>query len=131
MELQGAILGEVSYGFCLRNSDGNLIYAQAEDIGIATNTEAEVRGVLQAVRYCKNVQMDHIIMQTDSQLIHRVLLEDWKPSWKISQWVEEIQELETGMDIIYTHILREGNKLANALANQALDIGSFHCQTFQ
>lgn len=33
--------GKLTYGFCLRNSAGDLIYAQREDIQECTNIEAE------------------------------------------------------------------------------------------
>ncbi|KAH0719115.1 hypothetical protein KY285_015146 [Solanum tuberosum] len=42
--------GLSTYGFCLRNSEGNLIYAQAEPIGVTTNMEAEARAILEAVK---------------------------------------------------------------------------------
>lgn len=31
---------------------GGLIYAQAEDIGVATNTEAVIMASLEAIKYC-------------------------------------------------------------------------------
>ncbi|XP_060182980.1 uncharacterized protein LOC132612928 [Lycium barbarum] len=36
--------GRSSYGFCIRDSRGDLVYAQAKDIGIKENTEAEAEG---------------------------------------------------------------------------------------
>ncbi|KAH0706212.1 hypothetical protein KY285_010708 [Solanum tuberosum] len=41
-----------AYGFCLRNSHGDLIYAAAENRGITTNVEAELRAILEAIKYC-------------------------------------------------------------------------------
>lgn len=35
--------GESSYGFCFRDSNGDLIHAQAQGIGVATNIEAEAK----------------------------------------------------------------------------------------
>lgn len=54
-----------------------------------------------------------------------------KPPCNIVTWVEEIQKISKNMPLRYTHILREGNKLADALENQALDKGVVRCQEFR
>ncbi|KAK6803207.1 hypothetical protein RDI58_000991 [Solanum bulbocastanum] len=42
--------GSSVYGFCLTNSRGDFIYAAAENIGITTNVEAELRAILEAIK---------------------------------------------------------------------------------
>ncbi|KAH0661632.1 hypothetical protein KY284_026563 [Solanum tuberosum] len=37
--------GKSAYGYCIRDKDGDLIYAEAHNIGVATNMEAEVTAV--------------------------------------------------------------------------------------
>ncbi|XP_060196277.1 uncharacterized protein LOC132625704 [Lycium barbarum] len=100
--------GRSAYGFCLRNIDGNLIYAQAADIGITTNTNAEVMAIVEAMRYCRNEGLDNIIVQTDSEMIYKILEEGWKPLWGIFNWIEEILEIKNAMTVSFSHILREG-----------------------
>ncbi|XP_060190462.1 uncharacterized protein LOC132619635 [Lycium barbarum] len=115
--------GRSAYGFCLRDAEGNLLYAQAEEIGYATNIEAEIVAILEALRYCKQQGLHNIIFQTDSQTIQKILSEEWKPPWNITGWVEEVEEYKRDLDVIFNHTLREANKLADALANFALDEG--------
>ncbi|XP_059284936.1 uncharacterized protein LOC132038264 [Lycium ferocissimum] len=103
--------GRSAYGFCLRDAEGNLLYAQAEEIGYATNIEAEIVAILEAL--CK------------------ILSEEWKPPWNIAGWVEEVKEYKRDLDVIFNHILREANKLADALANFALDKGPLQCYLFE
>ncbi|XP_060211968.1 uncharacterized protein LOC132639544 [Lycium barbarum] len=93
-----------TYGFCLRATEGDLIHAQTEDIGYATNTEAEVYAIHEALKFRKR--------------------NGWKPPWNIASWVDEVQDLSKDLDFIFTHTLREANKLADAFANHALDRGS-------
>ncbi|XP_059285194.1 uncharacterized protein LOC132038560 [Lycium ferocissimum] len=127
-------LGEIQVGVLmvfLRNTDGNLIYAQAADIGITTNTDAEVMAIVEAMRYCRNEGLDNIIVQTNSEMIYKILEEGWKPLWGIFNWIEEILEIKNAMTVSFSHILRKGNKLADALANQALDKASLQCHNFQ
>ncbi|XP_060210594.1 uncharacterized protein LOC132637534 [Lycium barbarum] len=112
-----------SNGFCIRDEIGDLVYAQAEEIGHVTNNEAEICAIVQAVRCCNSKNLNNIIIQTGSQLIQKILEEEWKPPWNIAVWVDEIRELVGHIQISYTHILREGNKLADALANHVTDNG--------
>ncbi|KAH0776321.1 hypothetical protein KY290_007732 [Solanum tuberosum] len=44
--------GQSSYGFSIRDTKGDLIYAEAQCIGEATNMEAELMGVWKALPYC-------------------------------------------------------------------------------
>ncbi|XP_055835234.1 uncharacterized protein LOC129903715 [Solanum dulcamara] len=123
--------GRSAYGFCVRNAQENLIYAQADKIGDATNIEAEMVALLEALKYCKNQGLNNIIFQTDSQTIQKILTGDWKPPWNIAGWIEEVEEYKRDMDVIFKHTLREANKLADALANYALDEGPMHCYLFK
>lgn len=44
--------GRSTYGFCIRNSTGNLIYAQGEEIREGTNLEAEAIAIREALAHC-------------------------------------------------------------------------------
>ncbi|XP_059290359.1 uncharacterized protein LOC132043913 [Lycium ferocissimum] len=123
--------GRSTHGFCLRNSEGDLVHAQVEDIGITTNTEVEVIAFLEAMKFCRGKGLKNIIIQTDSEMVPKILSRDWKTPWSIAIWVDEIMDISKNMSVTFSHILREGNKLAHALGNQALDKGSFQCQSFQ
>lgn len=43
--------GISTYAFCVRDSNGNLLYAEANNIGLATNVMAEATSVLKAIHY--------------------------------------------------------------------------------
>ncbi|XP_055814563.1 uncharacterized protein LOC129884258 [Solanum dulcamara] len=65
--------GRSAYGYCVRDAEGNLIYAKSEEIGYATSIEAEIVALLEALKYCKQQGLNNIIFQTDSQAIQRIL----------------------------------------------------------
>ncbi|KAK6796360.1 hypothetical protein RDI58_004061 [Solanum bulbocastanum] len=44
--------GRSTYGFCLRNSKGDLVYAQGEEIQEGTNLEAEAIAIREALAHC-------------------------------------------------------------------------------
>ncbi|KAH0722705.1 hypothetical protein KY290_005357 [Solanum tuberosum] len=45
--------GENSYGFCIRRSQGDLVYAEAQKIGNTTNIEEEITAIWKALSCCK------------------------------------------------------------------------------
>ncbi|KAK6773737.1 hypothetical protein RDI58_028975 [Solanum bulbocastanum] len=57
---------ESSYGFCIRDSSGDLLYAEAKSIGVATNMEAETMAIWKALQYCINHGFSNIQLETDS-----------------------------------------------------------------
>lgn len=62
-----------AYVFCLRNSHGDLIYAAAENIRITTNVEAELRAILEAIKYCVDKKMEKLLIGSDSFLMVKLL----------------------------------------------------------
>ncbi|KAH0778130.1 hypothetical protein KY290_004557 [Solanum tuberosum] len=84
-------LGISAYGYCLRNSNDDLIHAAAENIGITTNVEAEMRVILEAIRYCVNKKMRKIILESDSLLMVKIINEAWKVPWVIAQEFNELK----------------------------------------
>lgn len=41
-----------AYGFCLRDKEGNLVYAEAHNLGVGTNMEEENMAIVKALSYC-------------------------------------------------------------------------------
>ncbi|KAH0715838.1 hypothetical protein KY284_008743 [Solanum tuberosum] len=115
--------GLSSYAFCLRNDRGDIKYAEG---GSMENTTA----ILEACKHCKQSQYNQIIIQTDSMLMCKVLKEQWLVPWIIADMVEEIKACMKDKQHIFQHTLREGNKLADYLANRAIDKGNCRFSDF-
>lgn len=62
-------------------------------------------------------------MQTDSMMVKNIVGGTWVPPWTVVDYVEEINDLMERCNVRITHITREANKLADYLANYALDSG--------
>ncbi|XP_075092316.1 uncharacterized protein LOC142172566 [Nicotiana tabacum] len=122
--------GRSSIGFCIRNENGDIIKSVGKEIEETTNTVAEAKAMVEALRFCRFHQYSHVWLQTDSMLLKKIMDGIWKPPWIISEQVEEIMQLMNGSNYTVTHIHREGNKLADHLANYALDHGEIECQQF-
>lgn len=62
-----------------------------------------------------------MMLQIDSLMLQRVIHGIWKPPWQIWRWTEEIKSIMTRCQMQISHLLREGNKVVDYLANIALD----------
>ncbi|XP_019231591.1 PREDICTED: uncharacterized protein LOC109212407 [Nicotiana attenuata] len=101
--------GRNSFGYVLRNEEGDIIYACGKEIQEGTNIKAEVRAILEAMKYC--VDNDYILidLHTDSMMIKKMIQGEWSVPWTIAAEVEEIKELMERCNLKLSHTLREGN----------------------
>lgn len=117
--------GHASYGFTISDENGKLVYEEGRYIGIETNNVAEYKAVLEAFKWIKeNITLPiEIELYADSKLVAEQLSGKWKiKNPGLKPLFEEIKLLEMELGIpLYTHIYREKNTIADALANQALD----------
>ncbi|XP_075083282.1 uncharacterized protein LOC142167029 [Nicotiana tabacum] len=66
-------LGTSSYGFCMRDCAGNVVYAKAEVIGETTNIVAEAEAILEWLVYCVERWLHPLIMETDSMVMRKII----------------------------------------------------------
>ena len=70
--------GESSYGFCIRGSQGDLVYADAQSIGNTTNMKAEITAIWKAQSYCKRCGITKVILDTDSLTLKNMIQREWR-----------------------------------------------------
>lgn len=105
--------------------DGKKIFTHREDIGVATNNEAEYRAVIAALERMKNKEsriknVEKIELYSDSQLLVKQLNGLYKvKNAKIREFILAVRilEQEIGSPIRYYQIPREKNRVADALVN--------------
>ncbi|XP_075087570.1 uncharacterized protein LOC142169586 [Nicotiana tabacum] len=119
--------GSCAIGFVLRNKEGDIIYACGKYIPEGTNTKAEAKAMVKALRYCVECNFVLIDLHTDSMILKKAVEGEWSVLWSVAREVEEIKELIARCKITLSHTLREGNKLADHLANRALEVGPSYC----
>ncbi|KAH0720359.1 hypothetical protein KY285_005160 [Solanum tuberosum] len=103
--------------FCIRNDQGDLIYAEGKRIGIANNLVAEVVAWRMGKEYCRVNNLFPLTLETDSQAFKNMIDGSWDIPWEVSLEIRIIQELMKGMEVVIEHTLREGNRMADFLAN--------------
>ncbi|XP_070034168.1 uncharacterized protein [Nicotiana tomentosiformis] len=122
--------GRSAIGFCVTDEEGEIIYAVGREIAEGTNTKVEAIAIVESLKYCRWQNYTHIWLETDSLLLKNIIEGVWKPPWCIADQVEEILQLMEGFIFKVTHIYRERNKLADHLANYALEVGTIECHDF-
>ena len=118
--------GPAGYGAMLRDADGKTVAELSEYLGHKTNNHAEYSALLGTLRYAVEHGIKRLKVISDSELmvkhmkrIYRVNSPDLKPLY------EEAQKLAAMLDYFkIEHVLREYNRAADHLANQAMDRGT-------
>ena len=105
--------------------DGKKVFTHREDIGVATNNEAEYRAVVTALQRFKNLDLrfkniGKIELYSDSQLLVNQVKGTYKvKNAKIREFILKIRilEQEVNLPISYHLVPREKNRVADALVN--------------
>ena len=119
--------GPAAYGFTISDHSGNLLHEEGEYIGITTNNVAEYTSFLAALKKIKDKFYKHFPVEIKHYADSRLLVEQLSGRFKIKSphlkaIVEQIWQLEKEIgEVTHQHIPREQNKLADKLANLALD----------
>ncbi len=106
------------------------IHKHCQCIGETTNNQAEYRAVLEVLSYIKNhFDRSKVIVNIDSELVVKQLNGEYKvKDEKLKPLFFKVREkiIELGGNIVFIHVRREKNKIADKLVNEALDskIGS-------
>ena len=118
--------GPASYGFVIYDQNQEILYKEGRAIGTTTNNVAEYNGVLEALKYVKKKYKKDVFsieLLADSKLVIEQLLGKYKiKAAHLKPIIVKIQILGIELGgVIYTHIPRSQNAIADSLANKALD----------
>ncbi|XP_059068576.1 uncharacterized protein LOC131859070 [Cryptomeria japonica] len=88
------------------------------NIGCATNNEAEIRALEAGLLLCKQKGLSNVQIEGDSQIIINGVTATRLLNWKLAKWLPRIQSLLQAINPYErSHIHREGNRVADLLAN--------------
>jgi len=116
------------YGLVIYNDNQKIIFKESKYLGIKTNNEAEYAGLIGALNWINKNQnsfkISEINFYSDSQLMIRQLqgLYKVKAPTLIPLFMEAKKIISLiSLPINFKDIRRESNKVADELANQAMD----------
>jgi probable phosphoglycerate mutase len=117
--------GPAGYGAVLQDGQGHVLAELSEFLGIRTNNYAEYSGLLGCLQWTLDHGHRRLRVVSDSELMvkqiqgkYKVNSPDLKPMWEEAR--RRIRQLD-GFEI--SHALRHKNKVADRLANDAMDRG--------
>lgn len=114
--------GPSAIGVVIDTPKGDHIESYGKYIGTATNNQAEYAAVISALKEAAKYQPKKIQFFLDSELVVKQLTGVYKvkhPEMRLL--FHEIQSLITGLEVTFSHVMREQNQLADIEVNRALD----------
>jgi probable phosphoglycerate mutase len=117
--------GPAGYGVAIQDASGNPVAELSEYLGHRTNNYAEYQGLLAALRYAAEKQITALKVISDSELMVRQMKGIYKVRHpELRKLYDEAQQLVRRLQYFeIRHALREHNKTADRLANEAMDRG--------
>ena len=118
--------GPAGFGVVIDDEQGKKIDEHAEYIGETTNNQAEYRGAIWGLKRAAELGATAVELKADSLLLVKQANGEYKVKHpEIAQRFLQLKNAEASINgrVKYTHIPREKNKRADALANAAMDRG--------
>jgi ribonuclease HI len=116
----------------IRGSEGEVLDMEAGYLGETTNNVAELTGLIRGLQRATAKGHHKIVLEGDSQVIIRLITkilhgsdpDRISPSWRLHSLLTDLTKyLQPHLSIITSHVKREANKVADQLANVAVDTG--------
>jgi ribonuclease HI len=115
--------GPAASAFVLEASDGTVLDARGDAIGVATNNVAEYTALLNGLRRAGELGVTELEVVSDSEL----MVKQMRGEYRVKNEALKGLSLEAGRlarsfgAVTYTAVRREHNELADRLVNDALD----------
>ena len=118
--------GPAGYGVAINDAAGRRIAELSDYLGVQTNNFAEYSGLLAALEYAVKHGHKALKVVSDSELLVKQMRGEYKVrNETLQQMAHEARELIRRLESFQIrHVLREQNREADGLANQAMDSGT-------
>lgn len=116
--------GKAAIGICIKGEDRKTVLKKhREFIGETTNNRAEYQAVIMALDLATDFTNKSVFIFSDSELLVKQLNGQYRVKNKyLKKLFLEVKKLGGFyQEVTYTHVRREENKVADELANTALD----------
>lgn len=110
-------------GGCFRNQHGQLKLGFSYYYGIGTNMVAEGRALLDGLRLAQYHKINISAICTDSLALIQMIRNRSNPPWSLVPWWNSLLQMISRFHCPIYHSYREGNQLADSLANHAVQVG--------
>ncbi|GLJ29714.1 hypothetical protein SUGI_0586110 [Cryptomeria japonica] len=98
-----------------------MLGAKFGPMGVSTNNIAKVTALEASLEWCVEKGVHKVLIEGDSQVILNGISNQQFADWKLNCWIPRIQHLIGHIsDCSFTHSYREGNSVADCLANMRI-----------
>jgi len=115
--------GPAAIGAIIKDEAGNTVGRISRAIGVTTNNQAEYQAIIAALEKAISSGVSHVVLQSDSELVVNQINGHYKiKSTALRPLYQKVVQLTGSLESFsITHVPREQNTEADALANKALD----------
>ncbi|HAO52723.1 TPA: ribonuclease H [Candidatus Magasanikbacteria bacterium] len=115
--------GPSATGIVIKNEEGQNVANYGEYLGKQTNNYAEYMAIISGLKKAKELGADEVDCIVDSKLVCEQLNRHWKVKEPTIQklFIKAWNEMQQFKKVTIKHILRAGNKEADAEVNNVLD----------
>ena len=116
--------GPAGIGVVLNDEAGGVIAQISRYLGETTNNQAEYKALLAGLEKAKDLEAEEVSCYLDSELVVKQLNHEYKvKSADLAPLFLKVHNLSLAFKkITFTHVRREFNKVADRLANDAMDL---------
>lgn len=115
--------GKVERGGVLRNHYGEVIFSFAKDIGTCSVVQAELWAIYFGLKVSWDRGFKSLHVESDSQVAINLLKKGCNPCHRSASLVRNIMSFtHFGGSYSWSHVLREANQAADALAKDGLSL---------
>ncbi len=114
--------GPAASGVVFLSQDNEVLYEFSQYLGETTNNQAEYRAVLLALNKMQELSYRTADFYLDSELVTKQLNGEYRvKNIELKPVYDQIKQLSRDLQITFTHVRREFNKLADEQVNICLD----------
>ena len=117
--------GPAGIGAVLNNEKGDVLAEISKYLGETTNNQAEYKALIAGLEKAKELKAEELECYLDSELVVKQLNREYKvKNAELAPLFLKVHNLSLSFKKIrFIHIRREQNKVADLLANEAMDKG--------
>ncbi|KAL6493350.1 hypothetical protein OROGR_033109 [Orobanche gracilis] len=119
--------GAAAAGGVVRNHHGKVLTCFWEFVGSRSNNFAELHGIWRGLQLCLDKGFHKIWVEVDSSTALNLIRRNFTAHWECRLIIDKIHILLNKLDVRFSHIFREGNSVADFLANQGCNHRDFFC----
>jgi len=117
--------GPSAIGAIIKDQQGKTLSRISQEIGNATNNQAEYRAIIAALEEAIRLGARYVELNSDSELVVRQLAGRYRvKNAALKPLHQQVKKLQSYLgSLTINHIPREQNREADSLANMALKLG--------